>query len=112
MGTLINFLIDNYIFIVFIAILLILALVGYIVDSSKNNGSKGEAKKVEDDIFGGIPLANIDANVKLGDNLNKMTLNNAQLGTPTEPVSNNPTPQIPVENVNAEATRSPLDLGK
>lgn len=87
-------------------------MVGYIVDSSKNNKLKGEGVKVEDDVFGGIPLANIDANIKLGDNLNKATLNSTQLGTPNVNLNNGPITQAQPENVNGDGTRSPLDLGK
>lgn len=93
MGTLINFLVDNYIFVVFFGIILVLALIGYIVDTSKTNKLKAELTKVEESENGSIPIATLDAGVKLGDTVNKMAMNNNQ-------------------NVNAEEKRSPLDTGK
>lgn len=93
MGIIINFLVDNYIFVVFFAILLVLALIGYIVDTSKTNKLRSEFSKTVEPENGSIPIAILDASVKLGDTVNKMAMTNEQ-------------------NVNAEVKRSPLDTGK
>lgn len=72
MGTLINFLLDNFTYVVFIAIILVLALIGYIVDKTKTTRLRKELTKVDDTVNADIPLANIDSNIKLGETVNKM----------------------------------------
>ena len=75
MGVLIKFLIDNYIYFVFVAILLILALVGYIIDSAKTEKLKKEFSEKEKETMD-IPLAAWGANVKIGETVNKLAVNN------------------------------------
>lgn len=72
MGALINFLVENYIYFVFIAILLILAFVGYIVDNSKTAKLKKELTGKSDDDVIEIPIA--DTTAKIGDAVNKMSM--------------------------------------
>lgn len=92
MGTLVNFLIDNYIYVVFVAVLLVLALIGYIVDSKRTLKMKNEVKTEEGDNTS-IPIAAINSNITLGDTVNKMAMSTSQ-------------------SVNAEENKSPLDAGK
>ncbi len=87
MGTLIDFLLDNYVYVIFIAIILVFALIGYIADKTKTKALKKSLTK-EDDISPDIPIANIDSNVKLGETVNKMA-------------------NIPEKNVNKEETPIP-----
>lgn len=74
MDVLINFLLDNYIYFVFVAILLVLALVGYIVDTAKTEKLKKEYSKKEEETID-IPIANLGSNVKIGETVNKMATN-------------------------------------
>lgn len=93
MGTLINFLLDNFIYVLFIAVLLVLALIGYIVDSSKTTKLRKELTKEEDTLTNEIPIANIDSNIKLGETVNKMA-------TPIQTTVNDtitPKPAVKVE---------------
>ncbi len=73
MGVLIKFLVDNFIYFVFIAILLVLALIGYIIDTSRMEKAKKE-KEEEEGIVGNIPIASLDSSVKIGESVNKMTM--------------------------------------
>ena len=71
MGVLIDFLVDNYIYFVFVAVLLILALIGYVVDSAKEkNGKTKQMEDKEDDVIE-IPIAALDSNVTLGSTVNQ-----------------------------------------
>ncbi|HBA37676.1 MAG TPA: hypothetical protein DCY94_03050 [Firmicutes bacterium] len=72
MGLLIDFLLENFIYVVFISILLVLALIGYIADKTKTQKLRKELTKEEDSSTMNIPLANLDSNVKLGETVNKM----------------------------------------
>lgn len=74
MGVLMDFLLDNYIYFLFVAVILVLALIGYIVDSTKTAKLKKELTKVDKEETD-IPVLNIDSNVKLGDSVNKMAMN-------------------------------------
>lgn len=78
MGTLIDFLLDNFVYVIFVAIILVFALIGYIVDKSKTEAVKKELTKKEDTTGPDIPLVNIDSNVKLGETVNKMANMNAE----------------------------------
>ena len=69
MNALLEFLKTNYIYFVFVAILLILALIGYIVDSSKNNKKKEEIEKKEEDEFK-LDIPEVQ-NAKITDTINK-----------------------------------------
>ncbi len=89
MGTLINFLLDNFIYVAFICILLVLALIGYIVDTTKSKKIRTDLMKEKEESTSEIPIANIDTSVKLGETVNKM----ASINTP---------------NVNPEGTPKPL----
>jgi hypothetical protein len=71
MGTVMEFLINNYIYFVFVAAFLILALIGYIVDTAKTEKLKTELSKKEQSID--IPLASFGENITLGETVNKMT---------------------------------------
>lgn len=75
MGALINFLLDNFMILVFICVILILALIGYIVDTTKTNRLKNELKNDDDKDSLAVPLANIDSSITLGDTVNKMAMN-------------------------------------
>lgn len=69
MEALIEFLKANYIYFVFIAVLLILALIGYIVDSNKTDKGKSEVKKSEEEEFMmDIPIVK---NAKINETINK-----------------------------------------
>lgn len=74
MGLLIDFLLENFIYVIFISIILVFALIGYITDKTKTNKLKKELTN-EDNAEDNkdIPLANIDKAVKLGDTVNKMS---------------------------------------
>lgn len=93
MGTLINFLIDNYIYVVFIAVLLVLALIGYIVDSQRSAKLRADISKDEETDGAAVPLAAMNANITLGDTVNKMAMNNQQ-------------------SVNSLEDKKPLDIEK
>lgn len=67
MGVLLNFLVDNYIYFIFGAILLVLALIGYIVDSTKDRKVKA-VKRKENEEKKDIPIATLNSNVKFGGN--------------------------------------------
>lgn len=94
MGTLINFLMENYIYVVFVVVLLILALIGYIVDTAKTTKLKKDLTKEEDTKTSEIPLVNIDSTVKLGDTVNKMAMNSS--------VNVNKEPLVKPENTKEE----------
>lgn len=66
MGILLNFIKDNFMIIVFIIVLLILALLGYIIDTSKTNKLKKEltGKSEEDNK---IDIPEMQINAKIGD---------------------------------------------
>lgn len=89
MGIIVDFLIDNYIYVVFTIILLILALIGYIVDSSKAKKHENILKKSESQKTT-IPETKMDSSIKLGETVNQTTTNS------------NP-------NVNAEISPKPLN---
>ncbi len=89
MGTLINFLLDNFIYVAFVCILLVLALIGYIVDTTKSKKIRTDLLKEKEENPSDIPV--VDANVKLGETVNKM----ASMNTP---------------NVNTEGTPKPLNV--
>ena len=85
MGALIQFLMDKYIYFIFTAILLILALIGYVVDS-KRSKNKEELTKQEENGTIDIPLPN--QNVKIADAMNKNNLNgNMNNDNTTPPVA-------------------------
>ncbi len=90
MGLLIDFLIKNYIYFVFVAIILVLALIGYIVDSARTEKLKKEYSKKEEEMAD-IPLATFNENVKIGETVNKTTIkSNASVkdgSTPEQTVS-------------------------
>lgn len=97
MEALVNFLMENFSYVAFIIILLVLALVGYIVDTKKTNKLKDELTNVDDGGF--APLASIDPNVKLGSAVNKVT-NSTTMGVnpeatepPVAPANNTTPPQ-------------------
>ncbi len=96
MEALIEFLKTNYIYFVFVAVLLILALIGYIVDSTKSDKKKVEKeKKTEEEEFTlSIPEV---GNAKIGETVNK----NAGIVT-------NEIPSIETQNKKAE----PVELKK
>ena len=70
MDALVEFLKTNYIYFVFVAVILILALIGYIVDSSRNGKKKtGESKNnVEEEFVLSVPEME---NAKIGETVNK-----------------------------------------
>ncbi len=84
MGTLINFLLDNFIYVAFICILLVLALIGYIVDTKKNNKIRADLMREKGENMSGIPI--VDTSVKLGDTVNKM----ASMDTPNVNIEDTP----------------------
>ncbi len=90
MGTLINFLLDNFIYVVFVCILLVLALIGYIVDTTKDKKVKEKIEKDLEENQNEIPL--VDANVTLGETVNKMANAN-------------------IPNVNDDELPTPLNMG-
>jgi len=69
MGVIIEFLVANYIYVIFIGVILVLALIGYIVDKSKTKKFEEKLMKSEEPI---TPLASIDSSVKLGETVNRM----------------------------------------
>lgn len=73
MEIIINFLVDNYIYVIFVVILLILALIGYLVDSSKNR----KASSLKPESLGNekIEMEPIDTGIKLGETVNKSVSN-------------------------------------
>lgn len=78
MGMFLEFIKHNFVYIIFVIILLILALVGYIIDTSKTNKLKKELTgKSEEDESIDIPL--MDA--KLNETISMNTVNEEQ----TEP---------------------------
>ncbi len=91
MGTLINFLLDNFIYVAFVCILLVLALIGYIVDTNKSKKAKTPVMVEKEETVSEIPVANINTNVKLGETVNKMA-NNVNLESTPQPVINNENP--------------------
>ena len=70
MNALIEFLKTNYIYFVFVGVILVLALIGYIVDSSKNNKQKGVKESKEEEFVLNIPEVE---NAKIGDTINKIS---------------------------------------
>ena len=98
METLMNFLIENYIYFAFVAVLLILALIGYIVDTTKTNKLKKEYAKIEAE-KSDIPLAAFDSSVKIGETVNKMASKDASSvkeQPKNVPTNENNTPKINV----------------
>ena len=93
MGVLINFLIDNYIYFVFVAILLVLALIGYIVDSTKTQKLKKEFAKKEEE-KADIPVANLTNGIKIGETVNKTAINANQTVKSESPTNNGNTPPV------------------
>lgn len=100
MGSIINLLVEYYVVVIFIAILLILALIGYIVDSSKTNKIKKELSKEPAETLNDIPVAT--PGVKLGETVNNMTMNssaNVNANAATTPVNTKEeTPTLGVPN--------------
>lgn len=100
MGSIMNLLVEYYIVVIFIAVLLILALIGYIVDSSKTNKIKKELSKEPVETVNDIPVA--APGVKLGDTVNNMTTNssaNVNVKTTTAPINTKEeTPTLGVPN--------------
>lgn len=78
MGALVNFLIEYYYILAFIAILLVLTLIGYIIDNTKTKKMQEELSKEEKTDTPDIPIASIGADVKLGDTINKQLNSEAQ----------------------------------
>ena len=68
MGAIINFLIENYIYFVFVAVLLILALIGYIVDNKRTDKVRKELSIGEEEKPLDIPEME---NVKLAETINQ-----------------------------------------
>lgn len=66
MGIFLNFIRDNFMIIVFVIVILILALLGYIIDTSKTNKLKKEltGKSEEDNK---IDIPEMQINAKIGD---------------------------------------------
>ena len=87
MNALIEFLKTNYIYFVFIGIILILALIGYIVESSKRekNNTKPNENKEEEFVLN-IPEME---NVKIGETVNKNA--GVKLASEIKPPEINPT---------------------
>ena len=93
-----NFLIENYIYFAFVAVLLILALIGYIVDTTKTNKLKKEYAKTQEE-KSDIPLATFDSSVKIGETVNKMASKDAtsvKEQPKTVPTNEDNTPKINV----------------
>lgn len=65
MESIINFLIENYVYVIFVVILLILALIGYIVENSRMR--KIEALENAEKPLKEIPNTSIDTDIKLGE---------------------------------------------
>ena len=68
MNALIEFLKTNYIYFAFGGVILVLALIGYIVDSSKNSKQKAEKESKEEEFVLDIPEMK---NAKISDTINK-----------------------------------------
>lgn len=88
MGALIDFLLDNFVYVIFVIILLILALIGYIADKTKTNRLRKELTSTSQEDSADIPIASIDSSIKLGDTVNNMSA-------------------LAAENVNKESTPMP-----
>ncbi len=69
-----KFLMDKYIYILIVAIILVLALIGYIVDKTKTKKQNDKITKPEE--LNSVQLPEIDANVKIGTSVNKMSPGN------------------------------------
>lgn len=79
MNSFVDILMEYYIVIVFIAVLLILALIGYLIDSAKTSKLKKELGKEEELPQNDIPIVKSDAGIQLGENVNNMTINNGSV---------------------------------
>lgn len=74
MGTIIDFLIENFMYVIFVVILLILALIGYIVDSSKTKKMDNTIKQIENK-KNEIPVSNLNSSIQLGETVNQIPTN-------------------------------------
>jgi len=71
MGAIMEFLMKYYVYFLAVLVLLILALVGYLVDTTKTNRLKREFnKQYEEDNALEIPISKIDGNIRLGESVN------------------------------------------
>jgi len=71
MGAIMEFLMKYYLYFLAVLVLLILALVGYLVDTTKTNKLKREFnKQYEEDNALEIPISKIDGNIRLGESVN------------------------------------------
>lgn len=92
MGILIDFLVDNYVYFIFVAILLVLALIGYIVDNKRTDKVRKELSlDKNDEVELNIPDVK---NVKLNDTIKASTM--------TSPVNLNPNPSLEQFSANGE----------
>ncbi len=98
MGAIMNLLVEYYIVVVFIAVLLILALIGYIVDSSKTNKIKKELTREPEEVVSDIPV--VTPGVKLGETVNSATMNsNAVVNEKVAPAQVNTKEEAPTLGV-------------
>ena len=88
METLVEFLKANYVYFVFVAGFLVLALIGYIVDSSNTEKRKREENKKSDEEEFALNIPEI-GNAKIGETVNK---NAGIVSNETESVDKNEQP--------------------
>lgn len=103
MEKIVDILMDYYVIIVFVAVLLILALIGYMIDSAKTKKLKKELGKEEEVPQYEIPTVKNDVGVKLGENVNNMTVNNNSVNPANQTVN--------VSNSEPSKTEEPPKLG-